>query len=175
MKNFQKLQKSTSRNAKQQRKKIDCHYSKVRKNKFEIVDTDEVAFVMIGTNKTDVRRSLDGIRQRRQKFVCLNDNMNHSNPHSVEVVKVIQEFYKSFLPLPSSFELPPNKTNRYLYIEDLMKAREEIEGRKRTIYILVGVVCVCLFCLARSCVYEDGRRPSGRPNTRERLLKASQL
>jgi len=54
-------------------------------NRYELAETDDVAFVMVRTNASNVQHSIDGIRQQRQKFVCLNDNMNHSNPHSVEV------------------------------------------------------------------------------------------
>lgn len=139
-------------------KKIEMHYTKIRKNKFEIVDTEEVAFVMVGTNSTDVLRAIDGIRSRRQKFICLNDNMNHSDPHSVEVVKVLKDLYESILPIPSSFELPPNKTNRYLYIDEYLKAKEEIQVRKRIIYILLGVVCVCFLSIIKSCINTDRTR-----------------
>ena len=55
--------------------------------------TDEVAFVMVDQNDASIQSRLDGIRERQHKFVCLNDNMNHSDPKSVEVL-----FY-SFLSL----------------------------------------------------------------------------
>jgi hypothetical protein len=40
---------------------------------------------MIGSNATNVEKSLDGIRERRQKFVCLNDNINHTDPNGKKV------------------------------------------------------------------------------------------
>uniref|UniRef100_A0A6B2KXE3 EF-hand domain-containing protein n=1 Tax=Arcella intermedia TaxID=1963864 RepID=A0A6B2KXE3_9EUKA len=131
--------------------KIDTFGKKQKRNKYEIIETDDVAFVMIGTNSSDVRKALDGIRNKKHKFICLNDNMNHSNPHSIEVVKVIQEFYKSFLPLPSSYELPPNVTNKYFYIEEKLKSEEEIESRKSVIYKFVVIMLLSLFCLATIC------------------------
>jgi hypothetical protein len=52
----------------------------------ELIDNPEqVAFLMVGTNATNLEKSLDGIRERRQKFICLNDNMNHSDPEAVKV------------------------------------------------------------------------------------------
>lgn len=97
---------------------------------------------MVGTNATLARKSLDGIRERRQKFVCLNDNINHTNPHAkevcftfffrkkvvclifcflknIKVIKALRDFYDSLLPLPSSFELPPGVVNNYTWVQDI--------------------------------------------------------
>ncbi len=79
---------------------------------------------MIGTNSTQVEKALDGVRERRQKFICLNDNIDHSNPESVNVVRVLHNFYESLYPLPSSFELPENESNPFLYIQDYLAAYE---------------------------------------------------
>ena len=40
-------------------------------------DEVNVAFKMLPTNTTDALRQLDSIRRRPQKFVCLNDNIDH--------------------------------------------------------------------------------------------------
>eukprot|EP01119_Soliformovum_irregulare_P013098 TRINITY_DN3457_c0_g1_i1.p1 TRINITY_DN3457_c0_g1~~TRINITY_DN3457_c0_g1_i1.p1 ORF type:complete len:1204 (-),score=445.63 TRINITY_DN3457_c0_g1_i1:46-3657(-) len=101
------------------------HFSKKTKNRHETTDTEEVAFLMVGSNATNVEKSLDGIRERRQKFICLNDNMNHSDPHIGQVQKVLRDFYQSLYPLPSSFELPPSKYNKYLHIDELREAEEK--------------------------------------------------
>jgi UDP-N-acetylglucosamine-lysosomal-enzyme len=90
--------------------------------RFELSDGDEVAFVMVRTNATNVLHSIDGIRQRKQKFVCLNDNLNHSNPHAQEVLTVVKDFYESLFPHPSPFELPDNEFNTFLYVDDLLAA-----------------------------------------------------
>jgi UDP-N-acetylglucosamine-lysosomal-enzyme len=55
------------------------------KIRHEILDTEEVAFLMIGLNATNVQKSLDGIRERRQKFICLNDNIDHNDPRAEKV------------------------------------------------------------------------------------------
>jgi hypothetical protein len=130
--------------------KVENYYKKKLKNKFEIEDTQDVAFVMIGTNATDVRRALDGIRSRRHKFVCLNDNMNHSNPHSEEVVKVLHDFYESLFPFPSQFELPADQVNRFLYVEELHEARDRIGKKKRSIYAVLSVLGLLVLGLLRS-------------------------
>lgn len=61
---------------------------------------------------------LDEILAASFKFICLNDNMDHASNESVAVVKEIEKFYLTLFPLPSSFELPPGKKNKELYIRD---------------------------------------------------------
>jgi len=46
---------------------------------------NEVAFKMIRNNLTTVRRELDSLRRRRHKFVCLNDNIDHTQPDADRV------------------------------------------------------------------------------------------
>jgi len=94
----------TVNNCTEIRNKIEKHFGKKTKNKHQTLESDEVAFLMVNNNATNVEKSLDGIRERRQKFVCLNDNMNHNDPSSADVVKVLRNFYESLYPLPSSFE-----------------------------------------------------------------------
>jgi hypothetical protein len=51
----------------------------------EVVDSGDVAFLMVTTNDTKLQEKLDGIRVARQKFVCLNDNLKHEDSHSRKV------------------------------------------------------------------------------------------
>jgi len=122
------------------------HYTKVLKNKFEIRDTEEVAFVMVPTNESLALKQIDGIRRRKQKFVCLNDNLNHSDPESEKVVKILHDFYKSMFYHPSQFELPPNVVNKYLYISDLLKSQEEIRSKKKLI-VYIGIAIIILLII----------------------------
>lgn len=61
-------------------------------SRHQTVDSDEVAFLMVNNNSTTVEKALDGIRERRQKFVCLNDNLNHSDPSARDVSKNLRTF-----------------------------------------------------------------------------------
>lgn len=63
----------------------------------------QVAFEMIGDDFNKTRDQLNSIRARRSKFVCVNDDMKNPTP---ELVQMLQDFYLSFFPFPSSFELP---------------------------------------------------------------------
>lgn len=91
--------------------------------------------MMIGTNHTDVRRALDGIRQFKHKFICLNDNMNHTNPESLKVIEVLKSFFESLVPVPSRFELPSGLTNpEGLYIEDIRRMCVIIRDLRMTLF-----------------------------------------
>jgi UDP-N-acetylglucosamine-lysosomal-enzyme len=83
--------------------------------------TDDVAFLMINENDTNVESRLDGIRYRQQKFICLNDNMNHTNPKAKDTVRLLHQFYMSLFPLPSTFELPDGSYNRFLHLNELQE------------------------------------------------------
>ena len=56
--------------------------------------TDEVAFLMISEEDEEIVGKLDGIRKDRQKFLCLNDNMNHSDPKSEYTVQALNDLYE---------------------------------------------------------------------------------
>lgn len=102
---------------------IETHYKKSPKRKTnQVKESPDVGFVMVGTNHTDVRRALDGLRKEKPRFICLNDNMNHSDPESLNVVRVLRDFYESLLPIPSAFELKPGTSNPYRYLDELNDA-----------------------------------------------------
>eukprot|EP01116_Phalansterium_solitarium_P014565 TRINITY_DN3229_c0_g1_i1.p2 TRINITY_DN3229_c0_g1~~TRINITY_DN3229_c0_g1_i1.p2 ORF type:complete len:1966 (-),score=685.19 TRINITY_DN3229_c0_g1_i1:6465-12362(-) len=155
------------------------HFSKKKKNRHQVLEADDVAFLMVGTNASQVQKSLDGVREKRHKFICLNDNMNHSDPHSREVVKVLHDFLQSFFPLPSQYELPANMHNRYLHLDELHAAlaleraaalnvtlaiAQEPET-KLTVLVIGGTIlftAICtiylIFKIVRNCGSDSRRR-----------------
>lgn len=60
---------------------------------------------------------LNSIRYRKTKFVCVNDQMENPSP---ELQAVFKDFFLSFFPFPSQFELPPDKRNPTLYYDEYM-------------------------------------------------------
>lgn len=95
-----------------------------------MIESPDVAFLMVTTNDTKLevravqtqrdgqsvaavraQEKLDGIRVQRQKFVCLNDNLQHTDNHSRLAVATLHEFYEGLFPLKSSFELPDDAPN----------------------------------------------------------------
>jgi UDP-N-acetylglucosamine-lysosomal-enzyme len=144
-------------------------FSKRLKYKHQLDGTDEVAFIMVSNNDTVMQGKLDGIRQKRHKFICLNDNINHSSPDAGKVVYVLHDFYMSILPMPSRFELPSNVHNTYAYIDELRSA-QMAATRKKQYTIVVGFLSVftLLFILWKCYAYASraDRRTRERRATR---------
>jgi hypothetical protein len=131
-------------------KQVEAHYKARLVNKFEMGNTEEnVAFLMVPTNRTVALRGMDAIRANRNKFVCLNDNINHTNPHAEEVIETLHDFFAAMYPHPSPFELPEGQVNKFLHTDDLYAARAEIHKRKNTIYLVVVAVIVLLLVALR--------------------------
>uniref|UniRef100_A0A4W6FEX2 N-acetylglucosamine-1-phosphotransferase subunits alpha/beta n=1 Tax=Lates calcarifer TaxID=8187 RepID=A0A4W6FEX2_LATCA len=93
------------------------------KYKFEIMGEEEIAFKMVRTNVSHVVGQLDDIRRNPRKFICLNDNIDHSHKDAATVKAVLRDFYESMFPLPSQFELPREYRNRFLHMEELQEWR----------------------------------------------------
>lgn len=83
------------------------------------VPLDQVEFYMVGNNYTSVQARLDEIREKMPKFICLNDDMNKTHAPDPRLLTALRDFYISYFPKPSPFELPPGKRNPYLYIDEL--------------------------------------------------------
>ncbi|XP_056223911.1 N-acetylglucosamine-1-phosphotransferase subunits alpha/beta isoform X2 [Seriola aureovittata] len=92
-------------------------------NKFEIMGEEEIAFKMVRTNVSHVVGQLDDIRKNPRKFICLNDNIDHTHKDAATVKAVLRDFYESMFPLPSQFELPREYRNRFLHMEELQEWR----------------------------------------------------
>lgn len=123
-------------------------WRKLPKYRTSIQNTDEVAFVMIPSNNTQAKKSLDGIRSRRQRFICLNDNMNHSDPHSQIVVKTLREFYMSLVPIASEFELSPEEFHpEGLYIDELMAIRYTDYLKTNGLVLILLLLTITIICI----------------------------
>lgn len=62
---------------------------------------------------------LDEIRKKRKKFICLNDNIDHSKSGADLSKLILVDFYESLFPHPSQFEIPGNYRNRFLHLHEL--------------------------------------------------------
>lgn len=112
-------------------------------DRFEIMGEEEIAFKMVRTNVSHVVGQLDDIRKNprwdeksfsflaffcpkasfcmTRKFICLNDNIDHSHKDAATVKAVLRDFYESMFPLASQFELPREYRNRFLHMEELQE------------------------------------------------------
>ena len=69
---------------------------------------------MLSDDYNATRSQLDSIRARRTKFICVNDNVDDMTP---ELAALFRDFFASYYPRRSQFELPPGSRNRHLRLE----------------------------------------------------------
>jgi hypothetical protein len=85
-----------------------------------------------------------------RKFICLNDNLDPTREKDNSLVRaVLQDFYESILPIPSSFELPYVYRNRFLHVSELRawrRYRAVIHSATLVCIILLAVLSLILIC-----------------------------
>lgn len=59
-----------------------------------------------------------------RKFICLNSNLDPRSKDNDLIHALVQDTYESLFPVPSSFELPLNYRNRFLYVDELLAWRK---------------------------------------------------
>ena len=118
------------------------------KYKYETLADEDVAFHMIRDNASKVLQQLDAIRSVKKKFVCLNDNIDHSKKDADLIKALLIDFYESLFPIPSQFELMHEYRNRFLYVSEL---NEWLRNRELTRFwmsvLLVFSLTVAFFSL----------------------------
>lgn len=77
---------------------------------------DDVSFEMVGDDANKTLLVLDGVRTKRPRFICINDDMKSPGD---AVRGVLKDFYESFVGKPSPLELPVGSYNEVLYIAPL--------------------------------------------------------
>ncbi|XP_016968420.1 N-acetylglucosamine-1-phosphotransferase subunits alpha/beta [Drosophila biarmipes] len=104
-------------------------------------------FMMLSSNLTDVVESLDRLRRNPRKFNCINDNMDASRREDNAMVRhLLEDFYLSFFPRRSKFELPPQFRNRYASWRDYQRWKR----RKRAVLVIgYGVSLLLVIFLLR--------------------------
>ncbi|XP_045176047.2 N-acetylglucosamine-1-phosphotransferase subunits alpha/beta-like isoform X2 [Mercenaria mercenaria] len=118
------------------------------KNKYKHVEVDdsEIAFKMIKSNVSTVVGQLDDIRKKPKKFICLNDNIDHSLEQSRTVKAILADFYESLFPLQSQFELPRDYRNRFTHIDELREWRRYRDWLK--FWTHIALVLLVVFTIA---------------------------
>lgn len=119
---------------------LNDSFKGVTKYKYETLGDDSVAFHMIRDNASAVLQKLDAVRGKRKKFVCLNDNIDHSKKDAELIKALLVDFYQSLFPIPSQFELPVEYRNRFLHISDLNEWKKEREEVRFWTNVLVAIL-----------------------------------
>jgi len=127
--------------------KIEKALEHTPKYKHEMGDTSAyVAFHMVGDDEAGVRKQLDSIWSGRPYFICVNDNMNKTQPNPA-VIDALHEFYTTLLPTPSQFELPENETNSALHIDEWVAPAQTNSSFKWPALKMKNVGMVIAVCL----------------------------
>ena len=126
---------------------VKLHYSVKSKRHFEIMDEDDIAFKMINQNSSQALSHLDWIRKHRRRFICINDNIDHSVPSSLIVKSLIREFYISIFPIPSPFELPHHYQNRFTYFDEFLLWQLQKNSLDAFLKFVIFITLVSIFSL----------------------------
>lgn len=126
-------------------KMLNDSYKDVTKYKFETLGDEDVAFHMIRDNASAVLHQLDAIRGKKKKFVCLNDNIDHSKKDAELIKALLVDFYQSLFPIPSQFELSQEYRNRFLRVGELTEFMKEREVVKFWTNILIVILVLAAF------------------------------
>mmetsp|Transcript_30 Transcript_30/g.65 ORF Transcript_30/g.65 Transcript_30/m.65 type:complete len:345 (-) Transcript_30:119-1153(-) len=107
---------------------------KQTKYKHEVMNLNEVEFFMVPDNYEQVQERLDHIMVKQPKFICLNDDMNKTHDPPARTLYALRNFYETYYPVPTPFELPKNQSNAYLHYDELVaykqkQARDQALGR----------------------------------------------
>eukprot|EP00818_Percolomonas_sp_WS_P009122 CAMPEP_0117453118 /NCGR_PEP_ID=MMETSP0759-20121206/10035_1 /TAXON_ID=63605 /ORGANISM="Percolomonas cosmopolitus, Strain WS" /LENGTH=1265 /DNA_ID=CAMNT_0005246093 /DNA_START=354 /DNA_END=4151 /DNA_ORIENTATION=+ len=133
-------------------------------NPYQLKGSDEIGFHMIRDDELKVLKTLDGLRYKNPKFVCLNDDMNKTQPNP-KVLEALHQFYTWYFPQPSQFELPPGKLNPpHMYIDEL---KQYYRSRKLqnwavffvSLFAFVGFVAYVCYRRNWLMLWNDRRSP----------------
>ncbi|XP_068145444.1 N-acetylglucosamine-1-phosphotransferase subunits alpha/beta [Drosophila tropicalis] len=104
-------------------------------------------FMMLTSNLTEVVESLDRLRRNPRKFNCINDNLDFKRNEDNELVRhLLEDFYLSYFPRRSKFELPPQFRNRYESWHEYQRWRR----RKRAVLVVgYGITILLIIFLMR--------------------------
>ncbi|KAJ6231946.1 hypothetical protein M0813_05308 [Anaeramoeba flamelloides] len=109
-------------------------------------------FVQLFSNQTINLKKLDHLRKSNLPFICLNDDLNYTQPETVKVIQDVSNFLHTFFPNPSQFELPEGQVNPYLNVEEMklyfQKMEKEKKYRKLFYYFVFSFVLIIFIMLS---------------------------
>ncbi|XP_077401637.1 N-acetylglucosamine-1-phosphotransferase subunits alpha/beta-like isoform X2 [Vanacampus margaritifer] len=110
--------------------RIRSTFADQKKYKYKALNSDEVHFKMIHNDLAEVEHIFDDIHRHPKKFVCINDDIDHTKSNAMGVKKKLMEFYQSMLPQPSQFELHKDMPNKFLHMDELRQWKALVLRKK---------------------------------------------
>lgn len=99
-------------------------FSTAKRYRVSIEELEDVTFVMVRNNATIVRHQMDHVLYKRPKFLCINDDMNHTSEAYGEVLSIVEDMFQSYYPVPSSFELRGGERNPFTRLKEAASGGE---------------------------------------------------
>ncbi|XP_039956130.1 N-acetylglucosamine-1-phosphotransferase subunits alpha/beta isoform X1 [Bactrocera neohumeralis] len=134
---------------------LETNFATRSKYKFNIIPKRAIHnnFMMLTSNITDVVDGFDKIRRNPRKFNCINDNLEPLLVEDNELIRhLLEDFYLSFFPRRSSFELQFEYRNRFTTWHDYQRWR-----RRKRAALVVGYaasVILILFIVRYICIHK---------------------
>ena len=83
---------------------------------------DEVEFYMLKDKPEEVKERLAHMYNKKPKFICINDDMDHTKDPSNETLNELHDFFYKYYPYPSPFEITdPNEYHPYYRKDEMIK------------------------------------------------------
>jgi len=115
----------------------------------QVMPMDQVEFYMLGKqNYSDVVKVFDDMKLKAPKFICINDDMKDDNE---ELVQLLHDFFVSYFPFPSPFELPPSRYHKHNYLHEIMAERQLKSKETWNFVVSAGLAASCLLFVVYRC------------------------
>ena len=105
---------------------------------------EDVLFVSLTTDLELVEQSMRQFLLHPTKWMCLNDDLDHTDPASRRVVRRVHEFYDFLFPTPSQFEYHDSTRNELLHVSDIVAAQQH---QRRTAAVRLTVILLAQLLL----------------------------
>ncbi|KAJ3431364.1 hypothetical protein M0812_03044 [Anaeramoeba flamelloides] len=141
-----KITVDSLRNCSQILERLNETCQKKPKYHHETIDYYNNGFVQLFSNQTINLKKLDQLRKSNLPFICLNDDLNYTQPETVKVIQDVSNFLHTSFPNPSQFELPEGQVNPYLNVEEMklyfLKMEKEKKYRKLFYYFVFSFALI---------------------------------
>ena len=94
----------------------------------EFKQDDDTWFVSLTNDAKLAKSKIDEIVLHPRKWICLNDDMDHSDKASLRVVRLIQDFYMHQFPNESQFEYHDDTVNEFLHVDEIILSQHQTRG-----------------------------------------------
>ena len=98
------------------------YFNNKKKFKSKSKTLNDVEFYMLKDKPDEVKQKFKEIYHKKPKFICINDDMDHTKDPSNETLNELHDFFYKYYPYPSPFEITdPNEYHPYYRKDEMVK------------------------------------------------------